>query len=192
MPYARCVAAYIENPRRSPRIRIDLPASIAYGSTTFLTLAVDVGRGGCQLSPPYSLSVGTPVSIALTAPPPCERFKASGTIAWVGRARCGVAFQPGQERTADPDYWFRQLLLSDPGFPSLAARTPSKLSLDAQLTSVPVPLSAGSLPIDERLVLSQLRERRPLRAVAMETRMHPDRFARALFALLERGLVVTA
>ncbi len=185
------MATFIENPRRSPRIRVDLPASIAYGSATFLTLAVDVGPGGCQLIPPYSLSVGTPISVALTAPAPCDRFKVPGRIAWVGRARCGIAFHAGQERTADPDAWFRQLLRSDPDFQRAATRMPSKLSLDAQLTSAPAPLSAGSLPIDERLVLSQLRERRPLRAVAIETRMHPDRFARALFALLERGLVVT-
>ena len=183
------MAGFIENPRRAPRVAVHLPVEIGYGSALWPGLTDDIGPAGCLLLAGRPLAERTPLSLVLPRTESLERLTVGGSVVWNRGRSSGVRFVPG-EATADVDAWFHRLVGQKPALHAAVIRSRSRLALDARLSLAPGPPRPGPPPsLDEARVLAQVRDGITVGLVALHARLPPDRFARALFALLERGVL---
>ncbi len=187
-PYCACVPVCIEDPRRTPRVPVQLRADVSVGSASWEGVTLDLSPGGCHLVGDQCLPVGTEVTLSLRSGK-LPKLHAKGTVKWSIRSRCGVAFR-NDDDAMSAAAWFRRFTQSQPLLAFTADRQrPRRVPMDAILTrrrELP-----GSVPLSssERRILALVAERTPLRAVALTSRLDPQAFAQSLFALIEKGLV---
>lgn len=184
------VPAFIDNPRRAPRVPILLDADVTQADSAWQAVAVDFGAGGCLLLPGRAVDDRSRLILEVRTWDLPDVLTVSGSIAWRAGARCGVRFGSAP-RGLDPREWFLRLLATRPHLREIVSRAPSRIALDA-VASRRRTLDAFRLTPDEERVLSHVRSRTRIGAVQHHARLPPHYFARALFSLVERGLIVVA
>lgn len=177
--------AFIENPRRAPRIPIRCTARVALRSGGFFVCSTaDVGPGGFGVAAaPWQLTLGERLFVEIDVAG--GAYPLVGRVAWSSSAspwRCGIAFDEGSAATAGA-----LLGRIAAEHPELAAggRTIARIPEDAILARTPVPGSLIAVPGEARILLAV--------GDGLEARALPDRLGtsweecvNALFALLER------
>jgi hypothetical protein len=182
------MAGFILNPRRAPRLPVRLPVDIGFGSSTWLGATQDVGPGGCLLAAGRALPERIPLQLSVRGGAG-DRLSVPGVVAWTRGATCGVSFGPRPGMT-DPRAWFDQLVAAHPSLQELLARIHTQLPLDLRLVRAPPPSSPPRLSSDEARVVAAQRDGMPIALLALQARLPRDRFARAVFMLLERGVLL--
>jgi hypothetical protein len=178
---------FLENPRKSPRVPVELTVELTYGTATWNGLALDFGPGGCLVYAGKPLAIGERLHAAFRNRDLAGRLTVDARVAWTRAGRSGIAFVPG---SGHPQTWFEQLLRKRPSLANAGA--PPRIALDARVSRLMPPLTSQPLPREEASVLSAIGMTTPVRLVALHSRVPPQRFARALYALLEKGLVAIA
>ncbi len=180
--------AFIENPRRAPRIPIRCDARLALRSGSFLAgCTLDVGPGGCGVeASPSPLTVGERAFLEIDLAG--TRYRFAGRVAWSSTAppgRSGIAFDESGRASATA--LFTRLASA---LPNLAdeGRTVERIQEDAFLAPTPAPGSLRAVSREEEILLAI--------GGGLEARALRDRLGgewnecvNAVFALLERGAI---
>jgi hypothetical protein len=181
--------AAIANPRRAPRIRADLTVDVKYEGDLWQSVTCDFGPGGCSLVSCRPMARDAPVQVLLRSRKLRESLVAEGRVAWATERKAGVAFVASRGAD-DPGRWFRQLLGTSPELLDEAHRVPDRVRPDEIIARCP---AAGwrevALTADERLLLARLDDGASAGALAARTQLAPAALARALYALLDKGVV---
>ncbi len=183
--------AFIDNPRRAPRVPIALETDVVLGDIVWQAVTADLGTGGCLLLPGRALGDRSRLVLEVHGDDVDDHLTVVGSIAWQSGPCCGIRFGHAI-RGMPPQEWFLQLLAQRPYLQQLVARAPSRVSTDAVASRrVGVDLVLRLTPDEER-VLSHVRRRTPLHVVQHHARLPPHYFVRAFFSLLDKGLIVVA
>lgn len=181
------MAEFIHNPRRSPRVPVQLTVRIALRSGAYLEArTLNVGPGGCAVETPRRVEPGERAFAEIKD----VRLGAHvlvGRVAWTSSAppwRSGIAFDAGSGRVA-------AALFSDlaSGHPEAAVLdTVEKIPTDAVLAPTPVPGVPSVVPAEAEVLRAV---GSGIEAGALRDRLGDrwDSHVHALFALLERGAV---
>jgi hypothetical protein len=121
------------------------------------------------------------------------KLRTTATVAWASGGRLGLKFKD----VSAARRWFDDLLSSHP-YLAASGRLPRNVAVTATIgrrgdPSIYGPLmreDARTLTPHERLVFDLVSAHTPVRAVALNARLPSDEFARALFGLMEKGVVV--
>ncbi len=183
--------AFVTSPRRSPRVPVHLKAAMAWGSATWSVTTLDLSATGCALVSERPLAKGTVVALMLRRDGPGPALSVEGEVVWVRGSRLAVRFQRPLS-AARPDQWFADLLSAEPGLSGCGNRLPARLPLDATLTVRPAALAGPVHDIDEARLLRAITNGGAIGLAALHSRLPPDRFARALYALIGKGAVTTS
>jgi hypothetical protein len=122
---------------------------------------------------------------------PGPALSVEGEVVWVHGTRLAVRFQRPLS-AARPEQWFAELLAAEPGLSGSGSRLPARLPLDATLTVRPEALAGPVHDIDEARLLRAITNGGAIGLAALRSRLPPDRFARALYALIGKGAVTTS
>jgi hypothetical protein len=151
------MAAFIVNPRRSPRAAARCEARVALRDGGFwATPTSDYGPRGCQLVAPCAFEPGSRIFLQLVNERVASPVRLSGRVAWSSRAepwRAGIAFDPSSFVSAAG--FFEQLAAAHPGLDAYG-RAPDRIPEDAPLAPAPPPAVEPALTVDERAVLATL------------------------------------
>ncbi len=182
------MTAFIENPRRSPRISIPCGARIALRSGSFsASFTADVGPGGCGVVAASSrLEPGERIFVEIDFEG--SRHLLSGRVAWSSSSppwRGGVAFDAASLRAAAS--LFARIASAHPELAD-EGRTIDRIPEDAILARTPVPGTLKAVPREAEILLAV--------GDGLEARALPERLgsewdgcANALFALLQRRVL---
>ena len=182
------VHAFIEDPRRARRVVVQLRAELSFGSVVWTSATFDVGPGGCGLDGDRHLAQRDDLFVVLEDEVSTAKLQARALVAWTGGGRSGLRFVSAG-RGPTPRAWFGELLA---GRPSLVATEP-KLERIAMTSMLSRRRRAGILPPlspQEGLLFRLVTGPTPLRALAFHSGLPPPEFARALFGLLEKGMLL--
>ncbi len=184
------MAGFVENPRRSPRVPVQLQVDIGYGSAAWRGTTDDLSPSGCLVMAARPLPERASISLIVRSDNVVDRLSVAATVAWVRGLHAGMAFS-GVRAGTDPRQWFRQLLQAFPPLQEAMSRTPMRIPLDARLSIRTGTLASATLSPDEVRLMGFVREGSPVGIVALHARLPPDRFVRALFALFERRVLTS-
>ena len=187
------MSEFLVNPRRSPRLPARCRVTVAHRGAGWVAETEDVGPRGCQLLSSRPLDVGGAArliieSADLRVPAPLSVL---GHVAWrasEGGHRAGLAFAERQAGV-DPAAWFKKLLLLHPDMAAALQRVPARLAEDSLLFLRPPPMHVLDFTRDELRVLRALGDRARVADVVEALRTAEEEAARAVFALLERGVL---
>ncbi len=179
------MVAFIENPRRAPRVAIRCDARVALVSGPFfIACTADVGPGGCGVAAaPYPLTQGERVFFEIEYAG--ERHLFTGTVAWSSTTppwRAGVAFDESSCSAAAA--LFGRIATDHPRDDRGVDRIPE----DAVLARTPVPGSLKALPREAEILLA-IGPGVEARALRDRLGVEWDLCVNAVFALLERGQI---
>lgn len=183
------MAEYIVNPRRAPRAAVRCEARVALSDGGFFAgPTVDLGPGGCQVTPPHPLNPGARVFLELahsTTPVP---FRFSGRVAWAKSdpaPRAGIAFD---DAGAAPARLFGRVTeaAAPAGDP---ARAPDRISVEAALAPAR-PLGQAATTPEEALVLEAVGDGLTVGALRAKLGEQWAGAVNAVFALLGQELLV--
>jgi len=187
---ARAVSsAFIENPRRHPRVPVRLRVKGTQGGEGFLAETEDIGPGGCLLVSQQPLGVGQPLRLAIGCEGLSEKLLVLGHVAWhqaSSRMRSGVSFDARQSGSVQPKWWFEQMIAAQPGVAARLGPTPSRLFLDAPVYLLPPPRHILDLSADEARTLSAIDNRASVREILDRWPELAEATQRALFGLFEK------
>jgi hypothetical protein len=179
----RRMVAFIQNPRRAPRILIRCDARLAlHSGPFFIACTVDVGPGGCGVAAaPIQLTRGERAFFEIEYEG--ERYFFTGSVAWASTTapwRAGVAFDPSSLECATA--LFGRIAAAH----AEAARGVDRIPEDAILARTPVPGTLTALPREAEVLLAI---GAGIEARALRDRMGEqwDTSVNAVFALVERG-----
>ncbi len=180
------------NPRRAPRVRTDLAVDVKYEGDVWQSVTRDFGPGGCSLVVFRRLVPDTPVQILVRGRKVKESLVVDGRVVWASDRKAGVAFV-ATGRDADPARWFRLLLAAHPGLLDAARQLPDRVRGDEFIVRCP----SGTwrdvdLTTNELMVLARIDDGASVAVLGARTQLGPGAFARALFALLEKGVIERA
>jgi hypothetical protein len=147
------VVEWLENPRKAPRARLCLPATVVAGAATFEARTEDLGPHGCQLVAAQPLPSGAALGLAIHAPEAPSPLQVRATVAWAGRQppwRLGVAFEASSQPAAAA--FFDTVVAARPGVADRSA-VPDRISSDAMVWLAPPPRLVVDFTPDEVAVL---------------------------------------
>jgi len=176
----------VSDSRRSPRLRLRVPAVISFAGASHDVIAEDVGAEGCRIASPFPFRRGQALYLEVFLPAPAKKIAVAATVAWSSPAppyRIGLSFaRAGAEERARR---VRALLERDPAL----ARAPGPLRPGRRLRLGPAPRPGLVLGRDELTVLRAARDGTTVSALLEAA---GDRFREvrsALATLRVRGLV---
>lgn len=182
---------FLENPRRALRVPVRCDALMALpGGGYWSSPTQNLGAAGCQLVTSEKLTVGTELTLELTAERVAGPVTVVGSVVWVSERppwHTGLAFTSESAAGARP--FFQALLDAHPGLEAHAF-APERLPLDAPLAPGPVPRVEPELAGEEAAVLAALGEGMTAHALRAKLGARFDALAGPLFALLGRRQVV--
>jgi hypothetical protein len=179
------MAGFIENPRRTPRIRVNCNARFALRSGGFFVASTaDLGPGGCGVvSAPYQMTTGELAFFELEHEG--ERHRFTGRVAWSSSEppwRAGIAFDVTSRAAAAA--LFGRIASASP----VAIRAIERIPEDAVLARTPAPGTVTAIPREAEILLAI---GAGVEARSLRDRLGQDwgRYSNVLFALLERGAI---
>jgi hypothetical protein len=147
------VVEWLENPRKAPRARLRLPATVVAGAVAFEAETEDLGPHGCQLVAPQPLPAGTALTITIRAAEAPSPLQARSAVAWASPQapwRLGVAFEASIRPAALA--FFDAVVAARPGAADWQ-RVPDRISYDAMVWLAPPPRLVVDFTPDEVAVL---------------------------------------
>jgi len=185
------VGAFVQNPRKFPRIQAKYRVVVSHGGAGWSAETFDVSATGCQIVTPRPLQVGSVAKLVIEVPnlsPPLSVF---GSVAWVadqGRIRVGIVFAERQP-DGDPSAWFRKLLASQPGIEGSMRKLPERLPVETKLFLRPPPQFIFDFGPDEVTILRALGDGTTIANLIRMGPLSAAQVARMVFALLERRVI---
>jgi hypothetical protein len=179
------MAAFIENPRRAPRLPVRCDARIALRSGGFfISCTWDVSPGGCGVAAaPSRVAPGERVFFEVDHEG--VRYRFTGSVAWSSTEapwRAGIAFDQASLATAAE--LFGRISEAHPE----ASRGVDRIPEDAVLARTPVPGTLPTLPRQAEILLA-IGSGVEARALRERLGTDWDRSVNAVFALLESGAI---
>ena len=180
----------IRNPRRSPRVPIRLSAEVAHRDEIWTTETENVGPGGCSMLSPRPLVAHAPLRVTLRTDLLPEALRIQGSVAWVAAGRGGIAFERARFALGPgPDAWFKLLVAAQPQLSFALQRMPEELLGDAPVYLAQPRRARMAFTPDEATLVANTRQGMPIEELLGRSRFDSERGARALFTLLERGVL---
>jgi hypothetical protein len=187
------MASFILNSRRQPRVPLRLPVEILRRGESWQAETEDFGPGGCLVASPRVLVTRAPLRLVLRCDGVDDVLNVTGTVAWAGRTRGGVAFASLQVGlAAHPEAWFKGILRTRPGLASLLGRAPDRLPLDAPLYLLPPPRQTLDLGPDEMALLRRAENGITVHDLLSSAAVAEARAVKAIFALFEKSAFTLA
>ncbi len=180
--------AFLENPRRAPRLRARCWAAVTSARGAFDAETEDVGAIGCRLSSPRFVNPGEPILVRLYAQGLRDGLRVPARIAWTSQVspwRLGVAFDPDARATTQE--WLDRLLEIAPGIPA-SPRVPERIALRAGVWLGPPPRLMVDLSADELELVRAIGEGTTVGALHARYRQRWTTLQPAFFSLLARRL----
>ena len=178
----------IVDPRRTPRVKLDLHVDADHVGDLLQAITQDFGPGGCLLVTPRPLIEGAAVKLLLRTPRLRDSLVAEGDVVWRRARQAGIAFRMSEG--GDAASWFRRIVEHAPALRLEMGRRPSLLAADDRLYCGRAPRAAvAARGGDEMLVLCAFQEGCAVGALAASVALPPERFSRAVFALLHADLL---
>jgi hypothetical protein len=178
----------VKNPRRAPRVRVRIPVDLAWGSASWQGTMVDVSQSGCAVLTDRSIPTGTRVAIRVRREAPVAPLVAEAEVVWSRGMRLAATFAR-VHGGGDLAAWMDQLQHADAGVRGAADRLPPEIPTDARLTVRKDLPTVGAVGADEARIVQAAWGGCAVGIAALHARLPPDRFARALYALLGKGIV---
>ena len=185
------VAAFIQNPRQSPRILAKYRVVVSHGGAGWSAETFDISATGCQIISPRPMQKGEVAKLVIEAPQISQPLSVFGSVAWTadaGRFRAGVTYADRQP-DGDPAAWFKRLLANLPGIEGTMRRFPERLPHDTKLFLRPPPQFIFDFGPDEVALLKLLGDGTTIGKVLSEVRFSAAQAARVIFALLEQRVI---
>jgi hypothetical protein len=182
--------SFVQNPRRAPRVRVRLPVELAWGSAAWRGTMVDVSATGCAVHVERQVPAGTRLSIAVLKGATVAPLAVEAQVVWCRGMRLAATFTRAYGGV-DLNRWMEALQQADSGLRGAADRLPPQIPTDARLTVRRDAPMAGPLGPDETRILQAAWGGCPVGIAVLHARLPPERFARALYALLGKGIVTS-
>ncbi len=185
------VGAFVQNPRKFPRIRAKLRVVVSHGGAGWSAETFDVSATGCQIVTPRPMQVGEVARLVIEAPQVPQPLSVFGSVAWVadqGRIRVGIVFAERQP-DGDPAAWFKKLLANQPGIEGSMRRVPERLPMETKLFLRPPPQFIFDFGPDEVAILKALGDGTTVANLIQKGNFTAPQVARMVFALLEQRVI---
>ncbi len=187
--YDRAVLASLSNPRRSTRVRVDLPVDVHCGGETWQSFTRDFGAGGCSFVSQRGFPRDSPVRMLVQGRRVRETLAVEGRVAWAADGKVGVSFLPAGA-SGDPGRWLGLLLDANPQLQPSGRKIPDRLTGSDAVVRRPAPEWRDvDLSSDEMLLLARMNGGTAIAELAARTQLAAAPFTRALFALLDKGVI---
>jgi hypothetical protein len=149
---------------------------------------LDVSATGCALQADRQVPPGTRLSIAVRREAPVAPLSVEAEVVWCRGPRLAVAFTR-VHGGVDLRRWIDALGRADSAVRGAADRIPAQVPTDARLTVRRDVALGAALAADEAALVQAAWNGCAVGLAALHARLPPDRFARALYALLGKGIV---
>jgi hypothetical protein len=179
---------HVEDPRRAPRLSAHCQVAVRDKFATWAADTEDLGPRGCQLLIGRAAAVGDVLTLQISSAMMPSPLVVIGLVAWSRpgpEGRIGVAFAGALTSSLSPEQWFARLVASDPT--ARVRDTRRTVPLDSVLYLAAPPAERVPLSPDEARLLRAIGGGKTLSALREVA--EPERWRRALFALLSRRLV---
>jgi hypothetical protein len=178
----------VKNPRRAPRVRVKIPVDLAWGSASWPATMVDVSQTGCAVLTDRPLPAGAHVAIRVRRDAPVAPLVVEADVVWCRGMRFAATFSRVLGN-GDVAAWMAQLQQAHASVRGAADRLPPEIPTDARLTVRKDLPTGGAVGADEARIVQAAWGGCAVGIAALHARLPPDRFARALYALLGKGIV---
>jgi hypothetical protein len=185
------VGAFVQNPRKFPRIRAKFRVVVSHGGAGWSAETFDVSATGCQIVTPRPMQVGEVARLVIEAPQVPQPLSVFGSVAWVadqGRIRAGIVFAERQP-DGDPAAWFKKLLANQPGIEGAMRKVPERLPMETKLFLRPPPQFIFDFGPDEVAILKALGDGTTVANLIQKGNFSAPQVARMVFALLEQRVI---
>jgi len=185
------VGAFVQNPRKFPRIRAKYRVVVSHGGAGWSAETFDLSATGCQIVTPRPMQVGEVARLVIEAPQVPDPLSVFGSVAWVadqGRIRAGIVFAERQP-DGDPAAWFKRLLASQPGIEEAMRKVPERLPVETKLFLRPPPQFIFDFGPDEVGLLKALGDGTTIANLIRKESFTASQVARMVFALLEQRVI---
>ena len=187
------MGAFIQNPRRSPRVPLRLPAEVTQHGASWPGEIEDFGPGGCLVRSPRVLAQGASLRLVLRCEEAGDALSVAAQVAWLKEDRSGVAFLPRRAIACeDPKGFFDRIVAVRPRLAANIERTPERIALNAPLFFLPAPRAIVDLEPDELSLLALARNGIGVEGLLASAHLGDERSLRALFGLFEKGVFTLA
>jgi len=187
------MGAFIQNPRRSPRVPLRLPAEVTQHGASWLGEIEDFGPGGCLVRSPRVLAQGAGLRLVLRCEEAGDALSVAAQVAWLKEDRSGVAFVPRRAMACeDPKGFFDRIVAARPRLAANIERAPERIALDSPLYFLPAPRAILDLEPDELSLLALGRNGIGVESLLASAHLGDERSLRALFGLFEKGVFTLA
>jgi hypothetical protein len=183
------VLALLENPRRTPRVPVELAIDVHCEGELWRSFTHDFGPGGCSFVSQRPFPKDAQLRTLVQGRKVRETLAVDGRVVWSAGGKVGVAFL-ATGPTAQTERWFEQLLRARPELVERISHVPARLTADDVLVRCPPELWWDmDLTTNELLVLALIYGGASVGALAARTHLVPKVFARAVWGLIEKRVV---